>query len=276
MEDITAPYATAELQTAVPLRVRLRLSVAAKSDMGRVREHNEDKFEFFMPDEEPVLARRGLAFLVCDGMGGHASGQIASELTCKTFLRTYYDHPSHEVEQALRDAVTASDRLVFRTGQSIPSRKGMGTTLSALVLLQDEALIAQVGDSRIYLWRGGSLQQCTTDHTWVEDVVSQGLMSREEAENHPYRHVITRAIGTQGDAVPDVFRFPIQAGDVFLLCSDGLNNHVPDAKLHDLLSQYGLADAAWEMVQAALLDGGSDNCTVLLVRVDAMEAVEGS
>lgn len=272
MDEITAEYQTEQLAPLPPLRARPKVTVAAKTDLGRVRENNEDKFEFFLPEDEATLATRGLAFVVCDGMGGHAAGQIASELACKTFLDVYFGHPSTEPEPAMRSAVAAANRLVADVAQAVPSRKGMGTTLSALLLIQDRAYTVQIGDSRIYRLREGSLERLTRDHSWVEEAVRSRLMTREEAEVHPYRHMLTRAIGNADDP-PDVEVFDLRAGDTFLLCTDGLTNHVSDECIGLTLGTHGPSEAAWRLVQAALADGGSDNCTVMVVRVDALEPV---
>ncbi len=268
MEEITAEYSAQALVASGELTYRPKVTVACKTDLGRVRENNEDKFEYFLPEEEGVLALRGMIFLVCDGMGGHAAGQIASELTCKTFIDVYLHHPSGDPEVAAKAAVAAANRFVLDVGRAVPSRKGMGTTLSGLMLIQNRALIVQVGDSRIYRVRGDEMRQITTDHTWVEDVVRQGIMPREEAENHQYRHVLTRAVGTEADIETDCFWEDLLAGDLYLLCSDGLLNHVPDQEIHRLLIENAPADASWKLVGSALAGGGSDNCTVMIVRVD--------
>jgi protein phosphatase len=272
MEEITAEYAVSELAESVELLVTPKVTVACKTDLGRVRENNEDKFEYFIPEDERTVASRGLVFLMCDGMGGHAAGQIASELTCKTFIDVYLHHPSSHPEEAAKAAVAASNRFVLDVGRAVPSRRGMGTTLSALVLLQDRAMVVHVGDSRIYRLRGDVCEQLTVDHTWVEEVVRAGLMPREDAEVHANRHMVMRAIGVEGDdfARPDVLWFDLQEGDTFMLCSDGLSNHVSNQQIGDFLATNSPAEATWKLVTSALADGGSDNCTVLVVRIDAL------
>lgn len=270
MDEITAEYESETLAAPPELRVVPKVTVACKTDLGRVRENNEDKFEYFLPEDEPTLAAKGLVFVVCDGMGGHEAGQIASEMACKTFITEYLRHPSVEPEGALSAAVRAANRLVLDCARAIPARRGMGTTLSALVLLQDSAWVAHVGDSRIYRLREGFMDRLTRDHTWVEDVVSSGAFTRDEAERHQYRHVLTRAIGTEEDLRADVDRHELSAGDTFLLCTDGLMNHVADLRIHEVLESEGPSAACWTLVGDALLGGGSDNTTVLIVRVDAL------
>lgn len=270
-EEITAEYEAGQLAPQAELRVRPKVTVACKTDLGRVRENNEDKFEFYIPEEAGVLAAKGMVFVVCDGMGGHEAGQIASELTAKTFIDVYLNHPSADPETAMRSAVAAANRFVGDVARMVPNRRGMGTTLSVLIILQDKTYTVHVGDSRVYRWRNGVLQMLTEDHTWVDEAVRQGLITPEEAETHPYKHVLTRAIGTEGDVVPDIVQHDLAAGDIFLLCSDGLVNHVNDAEIGDHLGKFGLAEAVWRLVGLALVNGGSDNCTVVAVRVDALE-----
>lgn len=271
MDEITADYSVEQLVEPVSLKVVPRVSVGAKTDLGRVRENNEDKFEFYIPADDRSLAAKGLVFVVCDGMGGHAAGQIASELACKTFIDVYLNHPSTEVETALRGAVNAANRYVYDVSVSIPGRKGMGTTLTALLLIQDRAYLCQVGDSRLYRLRNAELEQLSEDHTWIEDAIRQGMVSPSEADTHPYRHVLLRAIGTEPSVPCDIETFDLLEGDTFLLCSDGLINHVADALIAEELRANEPSKACWNLVGRALLGGGSDNCTVVCVHIDSME-----
>ncbi|MDI9641252.1 protein phosphatase 2C domain-containing protein [Kamptonema cortianum] len=274
MDEITAEITIEQIPERPALRIRPRVTVAAKTDMGRVRENNEDKFEYFLPESEGELASKGLIFLVCDGMGGHEAGQIASELACKTFIDVYRNHPSDDAAVAAKSGVAAANRFILDVGRAIPSRRGMGTTLSGLLLVQEKAIIVQVGDSRVYRLRGGELSQLTVDHTWVEETVRAGMLSREEAEQHQYRHVITRALGSEGEVTPDIFIEDIQEGDVYFLCSDGITNHVTDDQIRDALSAYSPSEAMWRLISLALADGGSDNATGTVVRIDELEPVD--
>lgn len=272
-EEITAEYESGQLVELPPLTHIPWVTVACKTDLGRVRENNEDKYEYYVPEDSNTIASRGSVFMVCDGMGGHAAGQIASELACKTFIDVYLNHPASEVEQALRAGVVAAHRYVSDVGQAVAARKGMGTTLSGLVIRQGAYYVAQVGDSRIYRLREGTLTQLTHDHTWVDEMIRMGKLTPEEAENHPYKHVLTRAIGGEGPVEPDIAVEPVFEGDVFLLCSDGLTNHVTDDQIRLFLGEHGPSEACWKLVGAALQGGGSDNCTVMVVRVDEIEEV---
>jgi protein phosphatase len=243
--------------------------------MGRVRENNEDKHEFYLTEDEGELATRGSVFVVCDGMGGHEAGQIASEVAIKTFLEAYRSHPAEDPGVAAAAGVAGANRYVNYLAKINVNRKGMGTTLSSLMIIQDQAVIAHVGDSRVYLLRNGMLKQVTTDHTWVEETVAQGILSREEAEVHPYRHMITRAVGVEEALQCDVFIEQLEAGDRFVLCSDGLTNHVTDEGIREALGGSGHPCAiAIDLVNRALADGGSDNVTAVVVRIDAMDEVD--
>lgn len=270
-EEITAEYESGQLVEVPPLTKIPWVTVACKTDLGRVRENNEDKYEYYIPEDKSTLASRGSVFMVCDGMGGHAAGQIASELACKTFIDVYLNHPAVEIEQALKAGVIAAHRYVSDVGQAVAARKGMGTTLSGLVLRQGMYYVAQVGDSRIYRLRQGVLIQLTHDHTWVDEMMRMGKLTMEEAENHPYKHVLTRAIGGEGPVEPDILADQLEEGDIFLLCSDGLTNHVTDEQMTLILGDHGPSEACWRLVGAALQGGGSDNCTVMIVRVDEIE-----
>lgn len=270
-DEITAEYEAGELSAPVVLRVVLQVTVACKTDLGRVRENNEDKFEYYIPEDDATLASRGLVFLVCDGMGGHAAGQIASELAAKTFIDVYLHHPAADPTIAMASAVAAANRFVGDVGRTVPSRKGMGTTLSGLILLQEVAYTVQVGDSRIYRVRAEACERLTNDHTWVEEAIRTGMITEAEGETHPYRHVLTRAIGTEGELMPDIELWELEVGDRFLLCSDGLTNHVQDEQIGQALTSHGPSEAVWRLVAAALAGGGSDNCTALAVRIDALK-----
>lgn len=269
-QETTAEFEVAALVEIPKLTARAKVTVAGKTDLGRVRENNEDKHEFFIPEDEATLARRGMIFIVCDGMGGHAAGQIASELSVKTFIDVYLNHPSAQPEEAMDSAVKAAHRFVMDQARAIPARRGMGTTLTALALLGNRAYVAHVGDSRLYRLRGEELTQMTEDHTWVDEAIRRGELPPEAALTHPYRHALTRAIGGEDQLVPDIFFEDFEAGDVFLLCSDGLVNHVDDAAIKQTLLESGPGEACWKLVGKALVDGGSDNTTVLIVRVDEL------
>jgi len=272
MDEITAEIEVQSVVPQVPLRVRPILTFGLKTDIGRVRENNEDKGEVFISENDAEIASRGHIFVVCDGMGGHEAGQIASELASKTFVEVYRSHPATELEEAAKAAVKAANRFVLDVARIAPNRRGMGTTLTALCIVQDKGLYVHVGDSRLYRFREGSIEQITNDHTWVEETVRAGTMSREDAEVHPYRHVLTQAVGTEDDLAPEVGVFDLAEGDLYILCSDGVTNHVSDDAIASALdSGKGAAQTAWDIVASALSGGGSDNATVVVVSVKSLQ-----
>lgn len=279
MQEITAEFSAEELSGAPPeepLRIVPRVKFVARSEIGHARENNEDKFDFYEPDEQNLLAARGSVFLVCDGMGGHNAGQIASELAAKQFLHAYY-HLGGTAQDAARQAVLLAHHYIAEMASKIPSRYGMGTTLTALILKQDEGILVQVGDSRCYRLREGVFEQLSRDQTLVAQLVAQGILTPEQAKYHPQRNVIRQAVGVQDPSEPfepDIETFPLQAGDIYLLCSDGLNDMVDDAEIEAILRSEPLTRAAWKLVDRALANGGRDNVTVLLIQVQSLQPVE--
>ena len=278
MQEITAEFSAEELGGAIPnepLRTLPRVKFVARSEIGHARENNEDKFDFYEPDEEPLLAARGSVYLVCDGMGGHNAGQIASELAAKQFLHAYY-HLGGTAQEAARHAILQAHHYIAEMASKVPSRYGMGTTLTALILKQDEGILAHVGDSRCYRLREGVFEQLSRDHTLVARLVEQGIITPEQARYHPQRNVIRQAVGVADPSEPlepDIETFALQAGDLYLLCSDGLTDMVDDAEIEAILRDEPPTRAAWRLVDRALANGGRDNITVVLVRVLALEAV---
>ena len=255
-------------------RLHARLALGARTDMGRVRENNEDKFEFLEPDEPAVLATRGRFYAVADGMGGHQAGQIASELALKTVFRAYYAERAPDVGESLKRAVAEANRYLLDVARMIPERSGMGTTLTGAVVREDELFVVQIGDSRCYLLRDRRMEQVTEDHSWVQEQVSRGAMTLEEAETSPFRNVITRSLGAAPEVEPDLFAIKLEPGDRVLLCSDGLTGMVDDGELFEIMGEGSASVAAWNLVDRAVENGGKDNVTVLVFDVRAIEPWE--
>jgi protein phosphatase len=247
----------------------LGLEVAARSDVGRVRTSNEDSFGF---DQ-----RLGV-FVVCDGMGGHAAGEIASKLAVDGVLAYFRDKEPMAVDahlidaplsaRLLADAVSMANESILRYADEHEATAGMGTTLVAARFAEGRFTIAHVGDSRIYLLRDGDLVQLTEDHSFVMEQVRRGILTIEEAKQSSAQHIITRALGTGDDSPPDLAEFPAQEGDVLLLTTDGVMRHVTDFEIRNILSQIpGLQAACDTLVDAAVEGGGEDNATCMLIRV---------
>src|SRR5579872_4360181 len=248
-------------------RVLPVIRFGVKTDLGRVRENNEDKSDFYEPEDPTLLATRGCFYAVADGMGGHAAGQIASELALKTVIASYYDSPNDDIAPSLQEAIVAANETIHNLALMIPERSGMGTTLTAAVVVEDRVYVGQVGDSRAYLIRDGSIQQVTHDHSWVAEQVRAGILTPEEAETSPYRNVITRSIGTQQSVEPDVFVIDASAGDIWVLCSDGLTGHVQDEEIRHIASAQPPTEAARQLIELANARGGRDNVTVFVLSI---------
>lgn len=260
-------------------RVVPLLKFAAKTDMGQVRENNEDKFDFYEPETPGMLAERGGLYAVADGMGGALAGQIASELMLKQVIAGYYDHPSPDPVQAMHEAVVQANDRIYHLAQMIPERSGMGTTLVGLMFIEDRVIVVQVGDSRAYRIRSGEIEQITHDHSWVEEQVRAGAMSRSEAEMSPFRNVITRSIGATPSVMPDFYQDQAQTGDIWVLCSDGLTGHVEASEIGRIAGSQPPSEAARQLIELANSRGGRDNITVFVLSVrdlllcsDLMEA----
>ena len=228
----------------------MRFVVGARTDVGRVREGNEDSYMV----REPLFA-------VADGMGGHQGGEVASKLALDT-LRETTDGT------ALAQAVQDANRAVFEQAGRDPALAGMGTTLTAFLADGDTLRLAHVGDSRAYLLRDGVLQRITTDHTVVEGLVEKGELTAQEATIHPQRSILTRAIGVDGEVQVDQASIQPRPGDRLLLCSDGLTGMVDEADIQRILEEYADPQAAAEaLVDAANEAGGQDNITAVVVDV---------
>ncbi|MDR1015750.1 MAG: Stp1/IreP family PP2C-type Ser/Thr phosphatase [Coriobacteriales bacterium] len=229
--------------------------VGSRTDVGRIRDHNEDSLLVLPP-----------LYVVADGMGGHAAGEVASELA----VRVFEDAEIRGTDgTALRDAVLESNRVIIDAARRGIGREGMGTTLTAAVIENDQLLIAQVGDSRAYLMRDGQLRQVTRDHSFVAQLVATGRLTPEEARVHPKRSVITRALGSDEGLQPDIYEVCIHTGDRLMLCSDGLNSMVDTARLSQLLAAAPDPQAAADaLVDAANEAGGHDNITVIVVDIN--------
>ncbi len=241
-----------------------RARVGARTAIGRVREHNEDNYSVITPDTKRSWAIRGELFIVCDGMGGHSAGQIASEKSIQIFTRCFYEDQQQMVAEAMKSAVIVANDTVLNMARTVGGLSGMGSTLVAAALIEESAWVVNVGDSRCYHVRGDVITQVTKDHSLVGDQLRMGLLTKEQADNATYKNVITRAIGVEG-AECEVFYVPLQPGDRLLLCSDGLTTHVNDESILTVLMNNWASAAANTLVDMAIDEGGKDNCTVIVV-----------
>jgi PPM family protein phosphatase len=236
---------------------------AGRTDAGRVRRRNEDSFVL-----DPPL------FAVADGMGGAQAGEVASRLAAAAF-REYHDADRLEPAERVEAIIKEANRRIYERARTDAEVSGMGTTVTAAILTNGRVSIGHVGDSRAYRVREGELERLTEDHSLVADLMRSGRLTPEEADAHPQRSVITRALGTDADVDVDTVTVDVEPGDLFLLCSDGLTTMVPEDDILRIVQDAGTLDEiARTLVRAANSGGGEDNITVVLFRVEGDEAAE--
>ncbi len=246
---------------------QLRLEVAELTDVGRRRDSNEDNMTRLVPKDPKVLERKGAIFVVADGMGGHAAGEVASEIAVEAIRETYYEAESDDVAEVLVQAIKQANQVIYDRATEQAGRAGMGTTCVTVVVRGSLAYIANVGDSRVYLIREGQIRQLTHDHSWVAEQVRAGMLTDEQARTHAHRNVITRALGTQPEVEADLFAEVLQDGDLLLLCSDGLSGPVPDEELNRIISSSSPQEAVRGLIAQANEQGGPDNITAVLIHI---------
>lgn len=233
----------------------------ALTDRGKVRKNNQDAFYYNITDN-------GTVALVCDGMGGAAAGDTASRLAAETFVASL-KHPAANIPKLLQRAVNAANDEVISYSQEHPECDGMGTTLVAAVVEENKAYVINVGDSRCYYIDHRGIRQITRDHSVVADMVRRGLITPEEARNHPRKNLITRALGASVDCEGELFQVRLEPDSMLLLCSDGLTNQVTDQEiLFEALSGGEIDTCCRRLVDLTLRRGAPDNVTVVLLAAD--------
>ncbi len=261
----------------------MEIKFYAATDIGRQRDHNEDNY---LVDPKLHL------FVVADGMGGHAAGEVASQVAVHTVCRTvrenadvierHRDNPEspsarQEILAVLEHAIQTTTSEVYHRAQEDPDKRGMGTTCSCLLLIGTRGFIAHVGDSRIYLLRQGQVHQITEDHSLLNELVRRGKIKREEIETSPYakyKNAVTRAVGAYETVEADTLDFEILPGDQFLMCSDGLHAYLKDKDIKEILSADDVAEAPKDLIALANGGGGHDNITAIVVRVETTDPVQ--
>ena len=239
------------------------MKVYAITDIGKARPINEDSF--YLPREnEPFCA-------VADGMGGHNAGEVASAMAIQAFAEAMRRSEKRNAT-AIHDAVLKANAVVYEEASRDLSKRGMGTTFTALVADGRRIHIAHVGDSRAYLMRSGAISRVTKDHTLVEEMVSQGLITEREARVHPKRNLVTRALGTSRDVDVDLIQLDVRDGEVLLMCSDGLSNMAEESLIGSILAApAALKEKTSRLIQAANENGGKDNIAVILIEPQVSE-----
>ena len=251
------------------------------TDVGRRRQLNEDSL---------IVDAEASFFAVCDGLGGQNAGEVASSLAIEV-LSAFITRSHRDKDitwpygflaklsfdgNRLLTAIGLANKKVFRVADSRPDYSGMGTTVVAAIVRASTLTVGWVGDSRLYLVRGGALHVVTQDHTWVNMAVREGTISREEAEKHPWKHVLLKAVGGRDTIEPDLAEAALEPGDLVLICSDGLHGMLEDAQILALLTPppASLEQAAQQLIAAANEAGGKDNITVVLLRYTADKPAE--
>jgi len=263
------------MSTSFPLH-SMRVRFAGETNVGMKRTHNEDNL--YLPTDERLA-------IVADGMGGHASGEIASQMAVETVVE-FFKSTQEDTEitwpfkldrgyrydvNRLITGIKLANVKIFEAAQREPQYRGMGTTIVAALFLDDQVLIAHVGDSRLYRVRDGEIQQITEDHSLLNDYIKMKKLSADEIANFPHKNVIVRALGMKETVQVDVYNESPRMGDVYLLCSDGLSGMIDDPKIHDLVrGEQDLDKATEKLIGAANAAGGVDNITVVMARLEPL------
>ena len=269
------------MSTASRSNAQRQIVLGAISDTGKVRQNNEDSFCALLAPNTPRGVGGVLA--VADGVGGHAAGEKASRMAVEGVVRllgkgqpsaSSVTSPDGRLRH-MHDALTRINGEVFAAA-SAPETRGMGTTLSVAIVEGPSLWGGHLGDSRIYLYRDGTLSQLTPDHSWVAEEVARGAITAEDARRHPRRNLLTRAVGTQAEVEPTTLSAQLQQGDTLLLCSDGLHGLVTDDRIAAVLSSKEPDEAAKVLVNMANTAGGTDNVTVVVARIVSALALPAS
>jgi PPM family protein phosphatase len=251
------------------MKVRTGIEVSSQSDIGCLRQNNEDCCGYWEPEDDRLFQRKGRLAIVADGMGGYEGGQEASRLAVETLVAVYRDFSGDDPQAALIEGLQAAHEQIRQYSFDHPELRGMGTTCTAAAIVQDALYYVHVGDTRLYLIREGHITKVTRDHSYVGRLVECGIISAEEAENHPQRNILTAALGTNPDLVMDSPRQPepLHAEDVLLICTDGLWGQVRDQEILDTVDNKSAEQAGRRLIDLARQRGGPDNITVEILRM---------
>lgn len=244
---------------------RMKIDYFGRSDKGRVRKTNEDYFAGERIKENEYL------FVVADGMGGHRAGDVASKLGTQNFVRHYKKlrKKKNSIMDSMNRSLEKANNVILAKATSDPRKRGMGTTFSAVVISGMSAYIVHVGDSRIYLIRDDEIFQLTTDHTFVGKMLEEGRITEDEARDHPQKNILYMSLGARKTFEPEIKKqLDIMESDIFMMCSDGLNNMVSDNTIKEYVLSYNTYDAVEELIKLANDNGGTDNITLQVIHVE--------
>ena len=251
------------------MKVRTGIEVSSQSDIGCLRQNNEDSFGYWEPEDDQQFLRKGRLAVVADGMGGYEGGQEASRLAVETLVAVYREFSGDDPQAALVEALQTAHEQIREYSFAHPELRGMGTTCTAAAIVQDSLYYVHVGDTRLYLIRDGQITRVTRDHSYVGRLVESGMISREEAETHPQRNILTAALGTNPDLIMDSpgQPEPLRPEDVLLICSDGLWGQVRDSEILDAVENKSAEQTGRKLIELARERGGPDNITVEVLRL---------
>ncbi len=242
------------------------IKVIIRTDLGNIRTNNEDTGLFFRIADAQVTQNKGCILMVADGMGGHQAGEVASKMAADIISTEYFRNGSGSIEKNLAKAFTLANKNILDTANADSSKKGMGTTCTALIVADKQVYYAHVGDSRAYVIKNKQIARITTDHTYVQELIKAGTITVAEAEKHPQRNILTNAMGTKPAIRIDTGKctFSFEENDRLMICSDGLYDYLEDAEIADLVNNRTVEEAADVLVAEAKKRGGHDNITVVL------------
>jgi protein phosphatase len=252
------------------MRVRTGIEVSGQTDIGCLRKNNEDSLGYWEPEDDAEFQRKGRVAVVADGMGGYEGGQEASHMAVEAMMKVYREFAGNDPQQALIEGLQAAHDNIRNYGLAHPALRGMGTTCTALAVANDALYYVHVGDTRLYLIRDGRIIQVTRDHSYVGRLVEAGMISREEAESHPQRNILTAAVGTNPELFMDSPERPepLRPKDALLVCTDGLWGVVHDAEILAAVESNNPEGAGRELIELARERGGPDNITVSILRLE--------
>jgi PPM family protein phosphatase len=262
------PRRGTQIQVRGAMRIRPGIEQASLSDVGCQRQNNEDRYSYWEPANEEEFLRKGRLAMVADGMGGYEGGQEASRIAVETVEQVYASSLDNDPQSLLSAGFLAAHQRIQEQGSKDPALRGMGTTCTAIALLGSNLFYAHVGDSRLYLIRDGAISLLTRDHSYVSRLVEDGILSPEQAESHPQRHILTAALGSGTDVFPDTPPKPmlLDQDDVLVLCTDGLWSVVGENEIKGAVAS-PLEQACKDLVALAKQRGGPDNITVQLLKL---------
>ncbi|MGA8150844.1 MAG: PP2C family serine/threonine-protein phosphatase [Terriglobales bacterium] len=251
------------------MQIREGVQVAGMSDLGCQRENNEDRFSYWEPASDAEFARKGRLAIVADGMGGHEGGQEASRIAVEVIEEVYSQPTDSDPQLQLLIGFRQAHQQIVQYAVQHPEFRGMGTTCTAIVLLANRLYYGHIGDSRLYRVRGHEISRLTRDHSYVGRLFENGVITAEEAESHPQRHILTAALGTGPEFTPDSpdRPIPLETGDTLVLCSDGLWGPLTDHEIQQAVSENTPAEACRVLIDLTRQRGGPDNITLQVLRL---------